>query len=138
MSRVLLQLFEITDLFDMHLQPQLVLLQKTMVQAEGVCRMLSPQHNMWKASAPAVTRFMRRELGPEGIARDFVRDLEALRASAMALPATLERLTLAAERLRAEPPETAQRRDWALVLAIASTTLLGAAIGAWAYASLVS
>lgn len=138
MSRVLLQLFEITDLFDMHLQPQLVLLQKTMVQAEGVCRMLSPQHNMWEASAPAVTRFMRRELGPEGKVRDLVRDLEALRTSVMALPATLERLTEAAERLRGDPPETAKRRDWVLVLAIASTTLLGAAIGALAYASLVS
>jgi ubiquinone biosynthesis protein len=96
MSRVLLQLFEITDLFDMRLQPQLILLQKTMVQAEGVCRSLSPQHNMWKAAAPAVERFMRRELGPEGIARDVLEDLARLRDAVRNLPRTLDNLEAAA------------------------------------------
>lgn len=100
MSRVLMQLFEITDLFDMHLQPQLVLLQKTMVQAEGVCRSLSDKHNMWKASAPAVERFMRRELGPEGIARDLIEDARRLRDTLRKLPETLEHLTEAAEALK--------------------------------------
>lgn len=100
MSRVLMQLFEITDLFDMHLQPQLVLLQKTMVQAEGVCRALSDKHNMWKASAPAVERFMRRELGPEGIARDLIEDARRLRDTLRKLPETLEHLTEAAEALK--------------------------------------
>ncbi|MEQ8403806.1 MAG: 2-polyprenylphenol 6-hydroxylase [Oceanicaulis sp.] len=104
MSRVLLQLFEITDLFDMHLQPQLVMLQKTMVQAEGVCRSLSERHNMWKSSAPAVERFMRRELGPEGKVRDAVHDLNELRDTILSLPETLERLSKAAEAIEVEPP----------------------------------
>ncbi|KAA5800893.1 2-polyprenylphenol 6-hydroxylase [Alkalicaulis satelles] len=136
MSRVLLQLFEITDLFDMRLQPQLVLLQKTMVQAEGVCRLLSQDHNMWEASGPAVTRFMRRELGPEGKARDILRDLDALRATVIALPATLERLTEAAERLKAEPPETGARRAWGRMLLLAAAALTGGAAGAALYAAI--
>jgi len=97
MSRVLMQLFEITDLFDMHLQPQLILLQKTMVQAEGVCRSLSDDHNMWQASAPSVERFMRRELGPEGIARDLRHDVMRLRDAVRHVPDTLEKLNDAAD-----------------------------------------
>jgi len=120
MSRVLLQLFEVTELFDMHLQPQLILLQKTMVQVEGVCRTLTPAHDMWQASAPAVERFMRRELGPEGRVRDIFRDLERIQTSLVALPATLERLTEAAERMNAPDDASAPaRRRWLAGLAIA-------------------
>lgn len=123
MSRVLLQLFEVTELFDMHLQPQLILLQKTMVQVEGVCRTLTPAHDMWQASAPAVERFMRRELGPEGRVRDVFRDLERLHTSLVALPATLERLTEAAERMNApEDASAPARRRWLAGIAIAAAT----------------
>ena len=126
MSRVLLQLFEVTELFDMHLQPQLILLQKTMVQVEGVCRTLTPAHDMWQASAPAVERFMRRELGPEGRVRDVFRDLERLHTSLVALPATLERLTEAAERMNApENGSTPARRRWltGIAMAVAAASL---------------
>jgi ubiquinone biosynthesis protein len=64
MSRVLLQLFEITALYDMHLRPELVLLQKTMMTVEGVARRIDPEHDIWKASDPVVTRWIARELSP--------------------------------------------------------------------------
>ena len=99
MSRVLLQLFEVTDLFDMHLQPQLVLLQKTMVQAEGVCRLLADEHNMWEASAPSVERFMRRELGPEARVRDALEELDRLKDAVLAMPETVEKMADMADRL---------------------------------------
>jgi ubiquinone biosynthesis protein len=137
MSRVLLQLFEITDLFDMHLQPQLVMLQKTMVQAEGVCRSLTDRHNMWKASAPSVERFMRRELGPEGKVRDAVRDLETMRDAVLSLPDTLNRLSNAAEALRSEPEARTQASEaWAVrilgavVIAGATALITAFALGA--------
>lgn len=137
MSRVLLQLFEITDLFDMHLQPQLVMLQKTMVQAEGVCRSLTDRHNMWKASAPSVERFMRRELGPEGKVRDAVRDLETMRDAVLSLPDTLNRLSKAAEALKAEPAARTQTSEkWtirilgAVVIAGATALVTAFALGA--------
>jgi hypothetical protein len=56
MSRVLSQLFEITALFEMHLRPELVLLQKTMVTVEGVARRIDPEHDIWAASEPVVRR----------------------------------------------------------------------------------
>jgi len=101
MSRVLLQLFEITDLFDMHMRPELILLQKTMVQSEGVARILNPQHDMWAASAPVVEKWMKRELGPEGIVTDLIDDIRRLRDSARKLPDAIEDWAEAGARLRA-------------------------------------
>ena len=81
MGRVLTQLFEITALFDMRLQPQLVLLQKTMMTVEGVARRLDPDHDIWKAADPVVRRWMLRELGPPARVKRFVDEgIEALRA----------------------------------------------------------
>ncbi|MFT5932469.1 MAG: ubiquinone biosynthesis protein, partial [Hyphomonas sp.] len=50
MGRVLLQLFDYTHTFGMAMRPELVLLQKTMVQVEGVARGIDPGHNIWNES----------------------------------------------------------------------------------------
>jgi len=82
MGRLLGQLFEITALFDMHLRPELILLQKTMVSVEGVARRLNPDHDLWEAARPIVERWIRRELGPQAQVRDA---LEEIRATLKAL-----------------------------------------------------
>ncbi|MDP1615908.1 2-polyprenylphenol 6-hydroxylase [Phenylobacterium sp.] len=69
MSRVLIQLFEITALFDMHLRPELVLLQKTMMTVEGVARRIDPDHDIWAAADPVVRRWIARELAPPAQAK---------------------------------------------------------------------
>ncbi|WP_421933569.1 2-polyprenylphenol 6-hydroxylase [Phenylobacterium sp.] len=80
MSRVLIQLFEITALFDMRLRPELVLLQKTMMTVEGVARRICPDHDIWAAADPVVRRWMLRELSPAAKARRFAEEgLSALR-----------------------------------------------------------
>jgi ubiquinone biosynthesis protein len=66
MARLLTQLFEVTGQFDMQTQPQLILLQKTMVVVEGVARTLNPRLNMWTASEPVVRQWIERKLGPMG------------------------------------------------------------------------
>ena len=66
MARLLGQLFHITDQFDMKTQPQLLLLQKTMVVVEGVARMLNPRLNMWITAEPVVEEWMQSRLGAEG------------------------------------------------------------------------
>lgn len=65
MGRLLLQLFDVTAQFGMHLRPELVMLQKTMAQIEGVSRNINPQHDLWAAAEPIVERFIRRQIGPE-------------------------------------------------------------------------
>ncbi|MHC3126549.1 2-polyprenylphenol hydroxylase [Brevundimonas sp. GN22] len=74
MGRLLGQLFEITALFDMHLRPELVLLQKTMVSVEGVARRLNPDHDLWEAAKPVVERWIRRELGVQAQAKEIVEE----------------------------------------------------------------
>jgi ubiquinone biosynthesis protein len=77
MGRLLGQLFEITALFDMHLRPELILLQKTMVSVEGVARRLNPDHDLWSAAQPVVERWITRELGPRARVRDGLKEVLA-------------------------------------------------------------
>jgi ubiquinone biosynthesis protein len=92
MGRVLTQLFDVTDQFGMHLRPELVLLQKTMVQVEGVARAIDPDHDIWEVSRPIVERFMTRELGPEGVARRAFSDVETGLRALRRLPKVLDQL----------------------------------------------
>jgi ubiquinone biosynthesis protein len=71
MSRVLMQLFEITALYEMRLRPELVLLQKTMMTVEGVARRIMPDHDIWSAADPVVRRWIARELSPGARIRRF-------------------------------------------------------------------
>jgi len=64
-ARLLGQLFETTRRFDMQAQPQLVLLQKTMVVVEGVCRGLDPDFDIWQAARPVAERWVADNMGPE-------------------------------------------------------------------------
>jgi ubiquinone biosynthesis protein len=64
-ARLLAQLFEITEQFDMETQPQLLLLQKTMVVIEGVGRRLDPAINIWAMAQPLIEGWMRDNRGPE-------------------------------------------------------------------------
>ena len=64
-ARLLAQLFQITETFEMETQPQLLLLQKTMLVAEGVGRRLAPHVNMWTLAQPMIERWERDFFGPE-------------------------------------------------------------------------
>jgi ubiquinone biosynthesis protein len=68
-ARLLAQLFEITEQFDMETQPQLLLLQKTMVVIEGVGRRLDPEINIWALARPLIEEWMRDNRGPEARVR---------------------------------------------------------------------
>ncbi len=64
-GRLLAQLFAVTEQFDMETQPQLLLLQKSMLTAEGVGRILNPKINMWELARPLIEEWMRENRGPE-------------------------------------------------------------------------
>ena len=110
MSRLLLQLFDVTHMFGMHLRPELVLLQKTMVQVEGVARALDPQHDMWSASRPIVERWVKRELGAEAVARRAIDEAGQGLAAIRRLPQTLTALEAAARKVGADPQPTERLR----------------------------
>lgn len=74
-GRLLSQLFKITETFRMEVQPQLLLLQKTMLVAEGTARKLAPDANMWLLIRPLIEDWMFDNFGPEAKVRDVVRNL---------------------------------------------------------------
>lgn len=86
MAHLLTLLFEVTELFDMHTRPELVLLQKTMVVVEGVARSYDPRFNMWEAAEPVVSDYILSEIGPAAKLRDAREGLEALGRIAKRLP----------------------------------------------------
>ena len=97
MAKVLLQLLEITEIFDMELQPQLILLQKTMMQTEGVARRLDPVFDMWEASRPIVEKAVRRELGPERYINDFLDGVERTHKSLQKMPGAVDNIAKLAQ-----------------------------------------
>jgi ubiquinone biosynthesis protein len=82
-------LFETTRRFDMQLQPQLVLLQKTMMVVEGVARALDPEFDIWEASRPVIEQWMVDHLGPEARLREAAEGLSSLGRLAQNFPQVL-------------------------------------------------
>jgi ubiquinone biosynthesis protein len=79
-ARLLGQVLRIAETFEMRAQPQLLLLHKTMMVAEGVGRQLNPNVNMWTLARPLIEQWMIENRGPEAIlARASVDVLEGLK-----------------------------------------------------------
>ncbi|OZA11982.1 MAG: ubiquinone biosynthesis regulatory protein kinase UbiB, partial [Hydrogenophilales bacterium 17-62-8] len=62
-GRVLLQLFQASRRFHVEIQPQLVLLQKTLLNIEGLGRQLDPELDLWKTAKPFLERWMNEQMG---------------------------------------------------------------------------
>ncbi|MDD7909658.1 MULTISPECIES: 2-polyprenylphenol 6-hydroxylase [Pseudovibrio] len=91
MARLLTQLFEVTELFDMHTQPQLIMLQKNMVVVEGVARTLNPHLDMWRTADPVVRTWIQSNLGPGGKISDLASSIGVLSRMATSLPILADR-----------------------------------------------
>ncbi len=113
-GKLLAQLFETTDTFNMQTQPQLILLQKTMVTVEGVALNLYPDINMWECSQPIIEKWMMDNLGPQAKIRDFAETtLETLNR----IPKILDDLeTIAAAGRKAQNQQGLNTRRSALKL----------------------
>jgi ubiquinone biosynthesis protein len=136
-GRILLRLFEISRRFNMQIQPQLILLQKTLLNVEGLGRDLYPDLDIWNTATPILREWMRERSSVTGLLRSLRSQAPELMTAARSLPLILQRLlrerpdaTLeqAAQlrRLR-EELERAQRRRDAQLLAV--LLLIGG--GAW-------
>lgn len=65
LARLLAQLFRITEQFEMETQPQLLLLQKTMLVAEGVGRQVNDEVNIWELARPLIEQWMIENRSPQ-------------------------------------------------------------------------
>ncbi len=71
-GQLLLRLFQVARRFNMEVQPQLVLLQKTLLNIEGLGRQLYPELDLWKTAKPFLERWMSEQIGP----RSFLKHLK--------------------------------------------------------------
>ncbi len=69
-GNVLLRLFQTARRFDMEVQPQLVLLQKTLLNIEGLGRQLYPELDLWKTAKPFLERTLSEQLGTRSLLRN--------------------------------------------------------------------
>ncbi len=74
-GQLLLRLFQTARRFDMEVQPQLVLLQKTLLNIEGLGRQLYPELDLWQTAKPFLERWMSEQLGGRAFVRQVKRNL---------------------------------------------------------------
>ncbi len=92
MARLLLQLLDFTHTFGMHLRPELVLLQKTMVQVEGVARSIDPGHDIWAVAEPIVKDWITQNFGPAGASKLAMSSLRDVTDRLKRLPDIMDKL----------------------------------------------
>ncbi len=90
-GRLLKQLFDITEKFNMQTQPQLLLLQKTMVVVEGVARKLNPETNIWETSRPVLEKWLRETKDPINNFTETLKDSAEVLRKLPELPQMMEK-----------------------------------------------
>ena len=122
-GKLLLRLFEVGRRFRMDIQPQLVLLQKTLLQVEGLGRHLDPELDLRSAAQPILERWMSEQLGPRALWRQLKHEAPRWSKLVPELPRLVHkilsddapgRIERAIQRL-----EATQRRQTEILLAIA-------------------
>jgi ubiquinone biosynthesis protein len=86
LGRVLMQLFRASRRFNVEIQPQLVLLQKTLLNIEGLGRMLDPELDLWTTAKPFLERWMEDQIGPASLRRRFLAEAPYLVAALPEMP----------------------------------------------------
>jgi ubiquinone biosynthesis protein len=131
-GQVLLRLFETARRFRMEVQPQLILLQKTLLNIEGLGRQLYPELDLWQTAQPILRQWMKEHLSPLAVLRSWRQQapdvLEALKGAPAVLQRGLRDLHQGRLTLEIEPQrlaalqaanEAASRRRDATVVACA-------------------
>ncbi|MGA1206723.1 MAG: ubiquinone biosynthesis regulatory protein kinase UbiB [Gammaproteobacteria bacterium] len=138
---LLVRLFETARRFHMEVQPQLVLLQKTLLNIEGLGRELYPELDLWKTGKPFLDRWVKDRLGPKGLLQSarrqgprWVMHLPKLTDALLSSGDRLNRLERMAEQNQASLQQIAKTvrtnqlgRRWSLGLGVVG--LLAAGIG---------
>lgn len=137
-AQLLIRLFQVARRFDMQVQPSLVLLQKTLLNIEGLGRELYPQLDLWSTAQPFLERWLWQRYSPLGVGRRLWRHLPDWLEKLPEIPglvhARLQVQDTAAEaqaRQAQLSAALARARRWNLLLGAVIAALGGAAVAAW-------
>src|SRR5207248_4976144 len=95
LGRVLVQLFKASRRFNVEIQPQLVLLQKTLLNVEGLGRQLDPDLDLWITAKPFLERWMKEQVGWQALVRRLRDEAPFLATALPELPRLLHQRLLA-------------------------------------------
>ena len=90
-GKLLKQLFDVTEKFNMQTQPQLLLLQKTMVVVEGVARKLNPDTNIWETSKPVLESWLKETKDPINSINEVVKNSTEVLKKLPELPEVMDK-----------------------------------------------
>ncbi|MDJ0918304.1 MAG: ubiquinone biosynthesis regulatory protein kinase UbiB [Woeseiaceae bacterium] len=131
-AQVLMRLFKVAQRFEVEIQPQLVLLQKTLFNIEGLGRELYPRLDLWKTARPTLKRWMDEQVGPPALASDLRENLPQIRQALRHLPNAIRQLSEQASagnihfdmsspemrKMRLELAAQQQQRFWLMIAAV--------------------
>ncbi|MBI4756787.1 MAG: ubiquinone biosynthesis regulatory protein kinase UbiB [Betaproteobacteria bacterium] len=130
-GKTLLRLFQTARRFEMEVQPQLVMLQKTLLNIEGLGRQLDPDLDLWKSAKPFLERWMHDQVGWRGMLRNLQREAPTWTPTLPEVPRLLHRLLteqpfqpITADLARLVQEQRAHSR-WLRLIAVLLAAMLG-------------
>jgi ubiquinone biosynthesis protein len=110
-GRILLRLFEISRRFNMQIQPQLILLQKTLLNVEGLGRDLYPELDIWNTASPILREWMRERASLKSLVQGLRGHVPELLEAARGLPSLMNALVHRAHAGPAPPAPPAELQE---------------------------
>jgi ubiquinone biosynthesis protein len=143
-AQVLMRLFHVARRFNVEIQPQMILLHKTLFNIEGLGRELYPELDLWKTAHPVLKRWMSDQLGPRAVVDDLRENLPQLRHALRELPLIINYLAERAslppqahngraatlEAVRQELVRLRRQRSWLVALAAIAAAAAVTAVAA--------
>lgn len=134
---LLLRLFQVARRFDIQVQPQLVLLQKTLFNIEGLGRRLYPDLDLWRTAKPFLEHWMQERMGWRALRRSLTEEAPLWADTLPRLPNLLHGALLATQRRPGgRAPTPSQRLPRRLEIAIGGAGLVAATAWLWHLAGL--
>ncbi|WP_310491586.1 ubiquinone biosynthesis regulatory protein kinase UbiB [Dechloromonas sp.] len=131
-GKVLLRLFQTSRRFNVEIQPQLVMLQKTLLNIEGLGRQLDPELDLWTTAKPFLERWMSEQIGWRGLIRSFKQEAPYLARTIPQLPRLVHQALAQPAKTDLQPQidrliaAQQQQNRWLSIIALLLALLVGA------------
>lgn len=131
-GKILLRLFQTSRRFNVEIQPQLVMLQKTLLNIEGLGRQLDPELDLWKTAKPFLERWMSEQVGWRGLVKTFQREAPYLARTIPQLPRLIHQSLAQPTKTDLQPQldrliaAQQQQNRWLAIIALLLAVLISA------------
>ncbi|MDR1276255.1 MAG: ubiquinone biosynthesis regulatory protein kinase UbiB [Candidatus Accumulibacter sp.] len=122
-GRLLLQLFQTSRRFNIEIQPQLIMLQKTLLNIEGMGRDLDPDLDLWKTAKPFLERWMKEEIGWRSVVRTIRREAPFWSRALPQIPRLVHQALLREKAAKSKTPPPRGQNLVPLLLALIAALL---------------